>query len=266
VKPVLFQFGNFAVHTYGVLVALGFFTGLWVASRLARRSGMNPDLPYELTPWLVFGGLGGARILYVASYWSRDFAGYPWWEPLAIWKGGLVFYGGLIGATIATSAAVLRRHLPYWKVADILMPGLALGHAFGRIGCLMNGCCYGARCSLPWAIHFPRGHETFPIRATDAIPVHPVQLYEAGLDLVLFALLAWLHRRRRFDGQLFSIYLLGYAVIRTFCELFRGDYAYGADPLAGRFTPGQQVSLFVFAAGVVIWFVRRNAPRAPTPA
>lgn len=261
-KPILFHLGDFAAHTYGVLVALGFITGMWAASHNARRSGLDPELPYELAPWLVFGGLGGARVLYVLSYWSRDFAQAPWWEPLAVWKGGLVFYGGLLGAAAATSFAVLRRGLPYWRTADALMPGLALGQAFGRLGCLMNGCCYGLPTTLPWGISFPRGHETFPENAVRAIPVHPVQVYEALLNFALFGALTWLHRRPRSEGQLFPTYLVSYAVIRSFCELFRGDYGFASAPARGQLTPGQWTSLLTFAAGVVMWAIlrRRGTP------
>jgi len=261
-KPILFHFGTFPIHTFGLLVALGFVFGLWAASRNARRAGLDPELPYDLAPWLIGGGLIGARMLYVASYWQKDFAGQPLSEVFAIWKGGLVFYGGLIGATLAGIIGVKRRGLPLWKVADCLAPGIALGHVFGRTGCLLNGCCFGRSSSLPWAVRYPEGHSTFPAL------VHPAQVYESLLNLAFFGALTWLHRRRRFDGQVFASYLVGYAFIRSFAELFRGDYDVVSKPSSGVFTPGQTTSLLILATGLALFFVLRGAgrPKPPEPA
>ena len=251
-KPILFHLGHFDLHTFGLLVALGFVFGLWAASRNARFAGLNPELPYDLAPWLIGGGLIGARMLYVVSYWQRDFAGQPVSEVFAIWKGGLVFYGGLIGATLAGIITVRRRGLPIWKVADCLAPGIALGHVFGRVGCLFNGCCFGRPSALPWAIRFPHDHSTYPSA------VHPAQLYEALMNLAFFAGLTWMHRRRRFDGQIFAVYLLGYAVIRSIAEAFRGDYSVISNPAAGVLTPGQSTSVFILAAGAILYGTLRR--------
>ncbi len=253
-KPILFHLGRFDLHTFGLLVALGFIFGLWAASRNARVAGLNPELPYDLAPWLIGGGLIGARFLYVVSYWQRDFAGQPFSEVFAIWKGGLVFYGGLIGATVAGIIAVRRRGLPIWKVADCLAPGIALGHVFGRFGCLFNGCCFGSPSTLPWAIQFPHDHTTYPAH------VHPAQVYESLMNLAFFAGLTWMHRRRRFDGQIFAVYLLGYAVIRSIAEAFRGDYSVLSNPAAGVFTPGQVTSVFILAGGAILYGMLRNRP------
>ena len=231
---------------------MGFVLGLWTASRNARRARLDPELPYDLAPWLIGGGLLGARLLYVFSYWSKDFAGQPFSEVFAIWKGGLVFYGGLIGATLAGVIAIRRRKLPLWRVADCLAPGIALGHVFGRTGCLLNGCCYGRGSDLPWAIRYPEAHSTFPHL------VHPAQVYESLLNLAFFAALTWLHRRRKFDGQVFATYLIGYAFIRSFSEFFRGDYDVISRPAAGVFTPGQTTSALILGVGLAIFFALRG--------
>ena len=228
-KPILFQLGDFSLHTFGLLVALGFLTGLWVASRNAVRAGFGAEFVYDLAPWLIIGGLVGARALYVASYWDRDFAGRPLGEIFAV-----------------------------WRVADCLAPSIALGHVFGRLGCLANGCCYGHATEVAWAIRYPRGHETFPISALTATAVHPAQLYEAALNLAFFGALLWLFHRRRFDGQVFAVYLIGYAFIRTVAELFRGDYSQQSAPLAGTFTPGQKTSAVILALGFSLWWLLRK--------
>ncbi len=257
-KPILFQMGSYSLHTFGLMVGLGFLLGLWAASRNAIRAGLDPQLPYDLSPWLILGGLVGARAMYVISYWDRDFAGQPWTDIFAIWQGGLVFYGGLIGGTAAGIFRVTQLRLPLWKAADVLAPGVALGHVFGRMGCLLNGCCYGRPTLLPWGITYPHGHVTFPTTAATAIAVHPAPIYESLLNLGFFLLLTVIHRRRRFDGQVFGIYLIGYAAIRSFCELFRGDYSVVSDPLHGTLTPGQWTSLLTGVLGIALFIWRRS--------
>jgi phosphatidylglycerol:prolipoprotein diacylglycerol transferase len=257
-KPILFEIGGFQIHTFGLLVGLGFVAGLWLAARLARNAGLRPELVYDLAvPWIVLGALAGARTVYVVSYWDRDFAGRPWFEAFQVWRGGLVFYGGLIGGTLAAMLRLKWLRLPMWRVGDCLAPGIAMGHAFGRIGCLFNGCCYGHPANVPWAIRFPKG--TLPLD----VPVHPTQIYESLLNLGLAGALAWFHGRRRFDGQVFALYLVAYAFVRSFTEWFRGDYAVRSVPLAGVLTPGQTTSLATLAAGIALYVVLRRGQSVP---
>ena len=235
------------------MIALAFLFGLWTATLRARRENISGESIADITLWLMVGAILGARVAYVTTYWREEFAGQPFSEIFAIWHGGLVFYGGLIGAII-TGAIYLRwKKLPLWKTADVLAPSIALGSVFGRIGCLLNGCCYGRACDLPWAIHFPEGHETYPHG------VHPTQIYDSLLNLVLYLALAWLYRRKKFDGQIFALYLMCYAVTRSVVETFRGDYdaAHRHDGL----TPAHLVSIGIFAAGTVLYAIqsRRRA-------
>ena len=122
------------------MVALGFLAGLWTASRRAPREGVAPDRILDLGPWLIVGAIAGARTLYVVSDWREQFSGKPIWEIFMVQHGGLVYYGGLIGSSLAFICYALWRKIPLWKGADILAPSIALGHALGRIGCLLNGC------------------------------------------------------------------------------------------------------------------------------
>jgi len=236
------------------MVALGFLAGLWTASRRGLGAGIAADRILDLGPWLIIGTILGARTLYVVSYWREEFAGEPITEVFKVWRGGLVFYGGLIGASLGCVLYVRLKNLPLWKVADTVAPSIALGNVFGRIGCLMNGCCYGRECHLPWAITFPPGSRPAP----PGVPLHPTQIYDSLLNLGLYLGLAWLYRCKKFDGQVFAAYLVGYALFRSVVEVFRGDYP--QHYLGGWATPAQVVSIGVLSAGVLLWV---SLPRLP---
>lgn len=248
--PIAFRLGPLTVHWFGVALAVAFLAALWTAVRRAPLTGISGEKISDAGLWLILGAVLGARSLYVATYWRESFAGQPIWEILMIQKGGLVFYGGLAGAALAGILFARTQKLALWKIADIFAPSIALGYVFGRIGCLMNGCCFGRECDLPWAIHFPSDH------ATAGAPVHPTQIYDSLLSLGLYALLAWLYRRKKFDGQVFATYLMVYAALRSFVELFRGDYS-EAHRHAGL-TPAHLVSVGILAAGVVLFAVLRR--------
>lgn len=255
--PELVRLGPLTINWYGVMLALAFLIGIWTAGRRAPLAGISSEKVVDAGLWLILGGIIGARTFYVVSYWDTLMANplfprAPWTEVFMVQRGGLVYYGGLIGASLACIAFVRRRRLPLWKVADIFAPSIALGYAFGRIGCLFRGCCYGRACDLPWAIHFPLEHDTAG-RA-----VHPTQLYDSLLSLAFYVGLALLYRRKRFDGQVFATYLMGYALLRSFVELFRGDYS--VQQLHGGLTPAQGWSMLIFAAGAALFWMLR--PRA----
>jgi len=253
VHPIAFKLGPLTVHWFGVMIALAFLAGMWTAVRRAPRAGIAGELIADLVvPWLLLGGVLGARLLYIATYWHDSFAGQPWWEVFMIQRGGLVFYGGLVGASLASIIFARIKKIPLWRLADILAPSIALGSMFGRIGCLMNGCCYGRACDLPWAIRFPEDNPAHP----PTYLVHPTQIYDALLNLGLYLGLAWLFRRRKFDGQVFAIYLMCYAVTRSIVETFRGDYS--DSHLHGGLTPAHLVGLGIFTAGTVLFFALRG--------
>jgi len=247
VEQIAFKIGPLHVYWFGLLVAVGFLVGLWTANRRCALDGLSPDVIADLGPWLLLGGVVGSRLLYVVSYWREEFAGRPWWTMLPVQRAGYVFYGGLAGGVLAACFYIRAKGLPKWKVADALAPSIALGQAFGRIGCLLNGCCFGLPTKLPWALHYPAGH------VTQGYGVHPVQLYEASLDLSLYLALARQYRRKRYDGQIFVLYLVAYAVLRFGVEFLRGDYE--RRYLGGWATPGQLVSVGALATGV--WLCRR---------
>ncbi|MDC0325392.1 prolipoprotein diacylglyceryl transferase [bacterium] len=257
--PIAFHIGNVAIHWYGILVAIGFLAGFWTASRRAPLSGLSSESVADIGPWLIVGGLVGARLLYVITYWQEDFAGGPLTDIFKIREGGLVFYGGFIGAALCGIIYVRKNKIPTWKMADALAPSIALGHAFGRLGCLMTGCCYGKVCSLPWGITFPNDHITHPHA------VHPTQIYESVFNFALFAGLTWVYRKKKFDGQVFALYLMAYAVLRAANELFRGDYE--ASKHFGLLTPGQLIGILILTTGLGLWFFckRHSKEKQLTP-
>jgi phosphatidylglycerol:prolipoprotein diacylglycerol transferase len=261
VHPIAFHLGSFAVHWYGIMIALAFLAGLWTATLRARREKISGEKIADIVLWLMVGAIIGARIVYVTTYWKEEFADQPISEIFMIQHGGLVYYGGFIGATIAGMIYIRWKKMPLWKTADVLAPSIALGSFFGRAGCLLNGCCYGRPTNLPWAITFtnPQAHELSGTPLN--IPLHPTEIYDGLLNLILYFFLAWLFRRKKFDGQIFATYLLCYSVIRAFVEYFRGDYS----DLQYHFglTPAQWIGVPIFIAGLFLTAIlsRRGVPQ-----
>jgi len=270
--PIAFYIGSFPVRWYGIMMAVAFFAGLWTATRRGRLANVSGDTITDLTLWLMAGSIVGARVVYVTTYWKQEFAGQPLSEIFMVQHGGLVYYGGLIGATLAGAAYLWWKKLPVWRIADVMAPSIALGSVFGRIGCLLNGCCYGRACELPWAITFrnPQAHDFSgtPLNT----PLHPTEIYDALLNFILYLCLAWLFRNQwKFSavsriktGQIFALYLIGYAVCRSIVEFFRGDYP--PDHIhAGIFTSAQLLSVPILVAGIALFLWRsRCAATEPT--
>jgi len=215
--PILFHIGPFALHSYGVFVAMAFLSAMGLALREAGRVGEDPEKILDLCFYVLVAAIAGSRILYVVVNWPT-FEQDPV-EIVRIWHGGLVFYGGFIGAFIAAWWYIRSKKLSFLKTADILAPSIAFGQFVGRIGCFCAGCCYGKPSNLPWAVVFTDPESLAP----RGIPLHPTQLYSSLNGLLIFALLVGLRRIKSFDGQLFWSYVLLYAVTRSIIEIFRGD-------------------------------------------
>lgn len=249
-RPVLFSvhlFGTeLALHSYGLAIAAAFIIAILVGSREARRLGEDPDQVQDLCFWLLVTSVAGARLLYVLTNLptfarscsdgiathSPSLALWGCTRALHLWEGGLVFYGGLVAAVAFAWWYTREKRMSFRRTADVLAPSIALGHFFGRLGCYSAGCCWGRASSLPWAVRFPEGSLVFQSlvqsgqlnpSALYTPPLHPVQLYEAFGELLLYFGLALFARRKRYDGQVLIAYLVGYALLRFGCELFRGD-------------------------------------------
>lgn len=248
--PILFELGPLTLRSYGLMMALGFAFGIWLATWLNRKEGRPDELIMDLSVWIMFGAIAGARLLYVIVQWDQ-FAALPLWEVAAVWKGGLVYYGGLIGAGFTAYFWMKRHQAPVWLVADCLAPALALGQVFGRFGCYFNGCCYG---------HVDPVHGVVFPGIGDNLPHLPVQLYEAAFVLVLAGFLTWHKFRRQYPGQVFVFYILFYSVGRFVLESQRGDVERGV-LISKSLSPGQWISIagFFFALGLHQFLKRRAA-------
>ena len=226
--PKICSIGPFTIHSYGVLIAIGVFLSIFLMGRLARRLGFSPDGQiFDLVFIIVLSGFAGARIFYIIQEWGW-YRNHPF-EIIQIWKGGLVYYGGMVASFLGFFIYVRLKGLPFLKSADFMMPFIALTHAFGRVGCFLNGCCFG------------KDH-------------HPTQLYEAAFNLGLFLILIRTYARRQFDGQIVALYLIFYAVGRFVIEFFRGDQL----PWLGPFTFHQILSFIFLFMGAMVYGICRK--------
>ncbi|MGQ9631275.1 MAG: prolipoprotein diacylglyceryl transferase [bacterium] len=238
--PILFEIGPIKIYSYGFMMAVAFVLGIYLAVREGKRQGIGPDRIVDLSLVILVGGVLGAKILFLLLYPERW--GYFLKHPLEFMRAGLVFYGGFIGAGMASLIYIRWRKMPLGKVADVVAPSVAIGLALGRVGCFLNGCCYGKITTVPWGVHFPWQDRINSTRALlDAFPylrgqsgtlsvemvrtalLHPTELYEFAYSLIIFLILMAFRRRMRYEGQVFLLYMVLYAVARFFNEFFRGD-------------------------------------------
>jgi phosphatidylglycerol:prolipoprotein diacylglycerol transferase len=260
--PEIFRIGNFPITTYGIMLALGMFLALFVASRLAVRDGIDRDRVFDLGLWTLLGGLMGSKILmlFVDENYNQNI-----WNifSLDFLRSGGVYYGGFIGGFLTLAGLMYFYRLSFWKVADAFAPGVALGQFFGRQGCNAAGCCWGKPTDLPWGVQFsPQGHEYTGVPIYDdhggPLHLHPVQLYESFAMLIVFGILYYFHRRKKFDGQILIMYMIFYPLIRFTIEFFRDDprgNLLGLPELTGLST-SQMISLLVATSAVIFLILR----------
>ncbi|MFA4991745.1 MAG: prolipoprotein diacylglyceryl transferase [Candidatus Omnitrophota bacterium] len=220
--PIVLKIGPFTIYSYGMMVAMAFLIGIYVASLEAVRKGVKKDFVYDLAFYLIIGSLIGARVYYIVFFNPDAFA-----DPLSIfkvWQGGLAIQGGIFGGIITGLLYSRFRGISFWKMADLVAPSIILGQAIGRIGCFLNGCCFGEPTKAFFGVMFPKG--SLADIAYPGMAVHPAQLYELIFDLMGFLLLWALRKRVRVEGGLFLLYLMLYASVRFFVSQFRGDNVY----------------------------------------
>jgi phosphatidylglycerol:prolipoprotein diacylglycerol transferase len=246
------------LHTFGLLLASAYMAAYWWLLREGRRERLDADALGSLGLWVIVGAIVGAKVLMIVRAFPEYAAAPSEIFSLSVLTSAGDFYGGFIGALV-TSAIFFRRHpqLPFWRTADLCGPAIALGQAIGRIGCLMAGDDYGRPTSLPWAVTFTDPDAAHIGGAPLGIPLHPVQLYESVVCLVLFAVLVRLRRHKRFDGEIILAYTLLYAVARFVLEFFRGDADRGF-VFGGLLSTSQFIAAILAPAAVALWFVRRR--------
>ncbi len=242
--PVLLDLGKVHLYTYGLFVALGLMTAIWISKRIAKPHGISPDTITDIFIVILVSAIVGARLLYVAINFST-YKDHPL-EMLKIWNGGLVFFGGFIVAAAAAAVYFNLKNLKIWKMADIISPGIALGHAVGRIGCLFAGCCYGKACDLPFAIKFTHPESLAPL----GVYLHPTQMYSIFSNLILFFILMGLHKKKKFDGMIFLSYIMLYSLFRSIIEFFRGDFR--GDFFFEFISMSQGIGLLVFLMALIL--------------
>ena len=255
--PRLFEFGPITVYTYGVLLALAYLAGLKLAMVRAQARGLDANRVLDLGIYIIISALVGAKLLLLVTDY-QTFSRDPR-ELLTLARSGGVFYGGLILAVGVALWYIRRIGLPLWTTCDVFAPGIALGHVVGRFGCFFAGCCYGKPTKLPWGITFTDPFAAANVGTPLGVPLHPTQLYEAGAELVILAVLLATERKGRpFAGRTFWLYMLLYAVSRFFIEFFRGDER-GA---VGVFSTSQFISVLLAPLAVVmlVYLARVVAP------
>jgi len=254
--PILFDLGGFTIYAYGVLLAAAYLLGLQFALARARARGLDGQRVMDLGIWIIISALIGAKLLlFVVDF--RRFTGNPR-ELLDLVRSGGVFYGGLIAALVVALLYLRRHKLPLWTTTDVFAPGIALGHVVGRLGCLMAGCCFGRQTSVPWAITFHDPAALANAGTTLGVPLHPTQLYEAGAEALILAILLVFERQARsFPGRTFWTYMLLYGISRFIIEFYRGD---SRGMVFNVLSTSQFVSVMLVPLSIVMLAVLRRRP------
>ncbi len=253
--PILLQIGGFSLRSYGLMAAIGFLAAAWLLGKNRSYAKMSADQASASLFIAMIAGLVGARIFYVVQFFDQ-YRNHLW-RIIRIDQGGLVFYGGFLLAIASLWVFACRRKLDIVRILDAYTPAIALAHVCGRIGCFLNGCCYGRPTGLFLGVRYPAGSEA-SLRCPD-VALHPVQLYEAGGQFLLMFLYLYLLRRAP-RGVAMSCYLIFYGTFRFLNELLRGD-----NPRVFElFTPAQLIGLAIIPAGVLllVYFLRHGKQTA----
>jgi phosphatidylglycerol---prolipoprotein diacylglyceryl transferase len=263
--PVLWDIGPVTIYSYGVLVAAGVLIGLLYARKQAPHAGLNRNEVWNLGIYMVLAAIVSAKLWLVVIDWHY-FSQHPREIfTLGIMQSGGTFFGGVLGAILFAAAYTWYAKMPILPLFDTFAPALALGHAIGRVGCFMAGCCYGKPTSLPWGVKFTSPIAAELVGTPIGVALHPTQLYEAAAELANFAILVWLGTRQRFTGQIAGTYLILYGIERALIEILRGD----PDRtllMQGKVSLMQLVSLGFIAAGTYICWRGLSSKQSPAAA
>jgi phosphatidylglycerol---prolipoprotein diacylglyceryl transferase len=263
--PKLISFGDFFIPAYGVLVALAFLAGMWSTTKLARRVGLDTQRIQDLVIYCAITGLVGAKLLMFIFDWQYYLKNPGEMFSLSTLRAAGVYQGGFLLAVIYSIYYMRQNKLPVLRTMDCFAPGIALGHAIGRLGCLAAGCCYGILCERPWAITFNNKDITEFSNVPLGVPLHPTQLYEALGNLVIFGITYKLFDPQKAPGGLFALYLILYSFLRFVVEFYR---RHDQAPLWGLpLSHTQWISLLTMLGGVwLMWKASRQQASAAQPA
>jgi phosphatidylglycerol:prolipoprotein diacylglycerol transferase len=262
--PTIVHFGSFAIHSYGLLLAIAFLVSIQIFLMRGRARGIPEERLSTLSLLLLLLAIIGGRMLFVFTHWD-EYAQDPL-GILRLWEGGLMLYGGYFLAITGGIVYVRRAGLPVWRIADAAAPSMAIGVAIGRLGCFFNGCCFGLPTHLPWGIHFPP--QSYSNAVFPGESLHPSQLYMAGAGFLLFVVTLALDRKPRFDGWLFWVYVALDATLRFVIDFTR---YYDETSFIGRVGPlsfnvNQVLSAILFLAAMIMLRVLSRRPPMPVPA
>ncbi len=251
--PKLIEIGSFYLPTYGLLVALGFLAGLTVTTRLARLRGLPGETVSNLAVYCALAGLLGAKLTMIAFDWKIYLERPSEIFSLETLQAAGVYQGGFLLALAAAIFLIRRDRLPALTTMDAFAPGIALGHAIGRVGCFAAGCCWGAVCDRPWAVEFTNVDAARLTGVPLGQPLHPSQLYESAAELIIFGALWQLFRRNPAPGTVFGLYLVLYSTVRFFVEFVR--FHAQELPFGGPWSNTQWISLAMGLGGlaVLVW-------------
>lgn len=241
------------IRSYGVMLLLGFTAGMVYLSRVGPPRGLSVPMAVDMALMILVLSIIGARLVFVLLLFD-EYAKHPGMV-LDVWRGGLSFHGGVLGGLAAVVLFGRWRRVRFDVLADLATPAVALGYAFTRIGCFLNGCCHGHATNLPWGIVFPENAARFPM------PVHPTQLYAAAGSLVIFVVLVKLWPRLHRPGQLFPAYLMLYSVLRLGCEQTRREATAELLPFFPVLTIGQFACILIALVGLTWFVVLQRRPR-----
>ncbi len=242
----LFSIGPLTVHGYGLMIAIGVLTALFVGEARAKKRGMNADVLYPMTFLCVVFGFLSAKLLYCIVEWKTFIK-----EPLSLLSSnGFVVYGGIIGGVAAAFLYFKIKKLDFWEYFDLVLPSVALAQAFGRIGCFLAGCCYGRETDSFIGIVFT--HSDF---APNGVKLIPTQLISSAGMFLIAGILFWYAKKERKKGTVGALYLILYSIGRFFVEFLRNDYR----GEVGIFSTSQFISLFMLAAGIFLFVSKKRS-------
>ncbi|MFQ3549047.1 MAG: prolipoprotein diacylglyceryl transferase [Armatimonadota bacterium] len=247
-KPVLFEVLGFPIHSYGLMLAIGFLLGIWKALKSNEKYKISKDNVYDLCLICLVSGILGSRLVYILlNLQTESFSKF-----FVLWQGGLSFHGGLALALLAGYIYTKRKNISFLTCGDLFAPAVAIGYAVTRIGCFLNGCCYGAPCSLPWAVRFNEFGTLTP-------PSHPTQIYAMIANFIIAIILSIVQKKDHEHGYVFILWIGLYGVYRFINEFFRKGYS--AEVFAGGITEAQVISIIMIVISAFVLLLKYKKTR-----